>query len=291
MLLNPGEYLLQIGIADCRSDYDFTSLDSRNNLTKITVVGKAIAYGLVHTQPHFRLQQVTVPDSLEIVLSHMARALASDVLQPRIARILQITDSLAEPDDIVEREERAWPGEARFVATGYTQRMLGRYAFAGAEYCRGARVLDICCGLGWGAHLVAQYAQHITAFDRDRVALAECQARWHDPNITWRQGDALDFAFLGDDRFDVILAMEALEHFTAPQGAQIIAEAATYLRSGGLFIGTSAFPETVAEAEQLRSTNSFHPHIFTRSELENLLQPLFSEYRVIGGWMFVARKA
>lgn len=55
MLLNPGDYLLNIGIADHRTDYDFTSIDVRNNLSKISVYGKPISYGIIHTKPRFFL--------------------------------------------------------------------------------------------------------------------------------------------------------------------------------------------------------------------------------------------
>jgi lipopolysaccharide transport system ATP-binding protein len=53
LLLNPGEYLMQLSVADHRSDHDFTVLDSRNNLARIHVFGPEVAYGLVHTQPAF----------------------------------------------------------------------------------------------------------------------------------------------------------------------------------------------------------------------------------------------
>jgi ABC-type polysaccharide/polyol phosphate transport system ATPase subunit len=65
MLLNPGNYLLSIGIADCRSDYDFTSLDNRSSITKVTVFGKSVGYGIIHTTPRFSfsvLDQNSLPD-------------------------------------------------------------------------------------------------------------------------------------------------------------------------------------------------------------------------------------
>ena len=48
MLLNPGSYTLSLGVADCVTDYDFKSLDARNNIESIVVYGKTFAYGLIH---------------------------------------------------------------------------------------------------------------------------------------------------------------------------------------------------------------------------------------------------
>lgn len=48
MLLNPGNYTLNIGVADHASDYDYKSIDVRNNIAAIAVYGEEFSYGLVH---------------------------------------------------------------------------------------------------------------------------------------------------------------------------------------------------------------------------------------------------
>jgi len=48
MLLNPGNYTLNIGIADHATDYDYKSIDVRNNIAAIAVYGQEFSYGLVH---------------------------------------------------------------------------------------------------------------------------------------------------------------------------------------------------------------------------------------------------
>ncbi len=53
MLLNPGQYLLHLAIADCKTDHDFVSLDNRSNLQKVSVYGIPLGYGLIHTRPEF----------------------------------------------------------------------------------------------------------------------------------------------------------------------------------------------------------------------------------------------
>lgn len=48
MLLNPGKYTLSLGIADHMTEFDFQSVDVRNNVAAIEVYGKQFSYGLVH---------------------------------------------------------------------------------------------------------------------------------------------------------------------------------------------------------------------------------------------------
>ncbi|MFQ3633489.1 Wzt carbohydrate-binding domain-containing protein, partial [Roseiflexus sp.] len=491
MLLNPGDYLLHISVADCRSDYDFTSLDYRNNLAKITVFGKPLGYGLIHTQPRFFVirgetwfdvsprktwnemrwkdwtpwllercrryapnarrvleiggqgseleaflsegerelttlnfptddicRRTAYPDgAFDVIVSKMTfehlydpfaaademmrllapggvlialtvwswryhvapgfddywrfssagmqqlfpaletlevgydlddrrkdcrldaipvdfmggwrehwyvylvarkrsdatgvceapswranlallnctleqvRSIYNQVLDdPRLTHAIQaiLAHDEAPPESDIEQEERAWPGEPRFVRTGYYRMMLGRYAFAGSQFCRDANVLETCSGLGWGAYLVAHYARRVTAFDYDAHVVDRCRALWPKENIHWFVGDARDLTFLGNACFDVALGMETIEHFSVADGERYVAEVAAHLRPGGVFIGTSAFPATSEEAERMRRTNPFHLHIYTAQEIDTLLRKYFGRVAIIGNWIFIA---
>ncbi len=53
MLLNPGEYLLHLGLAECKSDHVYVSLDNRDKVGVVTVHGKPVSYGLIHHRPAF----------------------------------------------------------------------------------------------------------------------------------------------------------------------------------------------------------------------------------------------
>jgi hypothetical protein len=53
MLLNPGEYLLHLGLAECKSDHVYVSLDNRDKVGVVTVHGKPVSFGLVHHLPRF----------------------------------------------------------------------------------------------------------------------------------------------------------------------------------------------------------------------------------------------
>jgi hypothetical protein len=55
MLLNPGKYLLSIGVADHRTMYDFTNIDTRKNVCSLYVHGKEYYGGMIHHTPSVRI--------------------------------------------------------------------------------------------------------------------------------------------------------------------------------------------------------------------------------------------
>lgn len=325
MWLNPSEYLLQIGVGDFRTEYDYDSLDVLNRAAKIDVYGPKLSYGVVHStarirtvspdappdpisRPHYvilddpgpdttqgkptqHLYDVSVLDySLDQVKNTYEAVLDNPELQGVLQTILQYNDTNVDKRVVPEGEERAWPGTPRFIESGYYRTMLGRYAFAGSHFCRYANVLETCCGLGWGAFLISQYARQVTAFDNAPNVVDFCSATWPANNIRWLTGDGRNLSFLDEQPYDVALGMEAIEHFSQSDGATYVKEIARVLRPGGVFVGTSVFPETEQEARDTQSTNQYHLHICTRTEMLALLGQYFNKAAIIGNWIFVAIK-
>lgn len=186
--------------------------------------------------------------------------------------------------------EQALPAEPRFVESGYSRMMLARYLVPGALHCRGRLVLETGCGLGWGAYLWSRFAVRVVAFDRSALAVDFARRRWPAENIEWLTGDVLDERFLAGRRFDVITAMETIEHFYREDSERYVAWMASRLEPNGLVIGTSGFPPTRAEAERLAAQNLHHPWIYTDGEMLDLLRRHFHRAAVIGGWIFAAER-
>ena len=97
---------------------------------------------------------------------------------------------------------------------------------------RRCRILDVGCGAGFLANHLGALGHDVTGLDLSDDAL-EVAAR-HDPRRTvhYQAGDALNLPF-DDASFDVVCAMDFLEHVERPERA--IAEAARVLRPSGLF--------------------------------------------------------
>lgn len=188
-------------------------------------------------------------------------------------------------------QEQALPGNPEFMRSGHYRTMLKRYLFAGAFFCRRKRVIDSCCGLGWGTFLLAQYAGSIVAFDRSEQALAFCRHTWKAPQVTWRLEDALGLdAGVHKEKFDVACAMETIEHFSREDGEQYLGGLAGVLNACGVLIGTSSFPADRTRADALCARNPHHVYIYTEPEMYSVLAKYFSRYVIIDNWMFIARK-
>ncbi len=89
-----------------------------------------------------------------------------------------------------------------------------RYELA-AEWCAGRRVLDLCCGSGYGSAILAHRARQVTGVENDAatVETATVTVARQAPNVTFELADAV--AYLDGqlaDRFDVIVCFEGLEH-------------------------------------------------------------------------------
>lgn len=114
-------------------------------------------------------------------------------------------------------------------------RLRNPWVAAEVERCFGVgprAVLDIGCGAGFLANDLAARGHRVTGLDAAPDALDV--ARRHDAThtVTYVEGDALALPF-PDASFDVVCAMDFLEHVTDP--AAVIAEAARTLAPGGIF--------------------------------------------------------
>lgn len=96
----------------------------------------------------------------------------------------------------------------------------------------GASVLDVGCGAGFLSNHLARAGFQVTGLDASQASI-DVAAR-HDTTRRARYllGDALALPF-PDASFDVVCAMDFLEHVEDPAGA--VAEMARVLRPGGVF--------------------------------------------------------
>lgn len=98
----------------------------------------------------------------------------------------------------------------------------------------GKRILDIACGGGLVAEPLARLGANITGIDTSQKAIAAAQAH------AAAQGLEIDYQccaleeFSGREKFDVITALEILEHVANP--AAFVKSAAALLKPGGKII-------------------------------------------------------
>lgn len=191
-------------------------------------------------------------------------------LKKRVRRILQYSSNQSEK--VNATGERALPGDKKFLRSGYYRKMLSRYILA-LQYTRDKIVLDSCSGLGWGSYLVAHNARKIVGIDIHLPSLRFAKETWEGENISYIRTNALSSCF-PEECFDVILAMESIEHFNKDDGILYIKELSRMLKRGGILIASSYFAHGRDKASEICSMNIYHLDIFTKTEIKHILQNL-----------------
>ncbi len=100
-----------------------------------------------------------------------------------------------------------------------TSEHLHRYHFV-ARLLANMRVLDLCCGTGYGTKILAEHSSAVVGIDNSRAAIEEAIAGASASNVRYEVADALDF--LRGDRdgeFDAIVCFEGIEHLPDAESA------------------------------------------------------------------------
>jgi SAM-dependent methyltransferase len=169
--------------------------------------------------------------------------------------------------------ERIVPGAANceplFAEKMYTEHSA-RYLLA-AQLAVGARVLDVGCGVGYGAQLLARSgAREVTAFDLSAEAIGHAREFYADPVVTFHVRDATDFAF--DGTFDLVTCFELIEHVPDQEAVFRCIKAA--LAPGGVLVMST--PRALSGPR-----NEFHTHEYTREEFEAVFGRHFQHQRMM----------
>ncbi len=120
----------------------------------------------------------------------------------------------------------------------------------GATDLRGCRVLDVGCGRGGPAALLAdRFGADVTGVDLSPEAIAFCRRRHRRPNVRFEVGDAENLP-VETSSFDVVTNIESSHVYPNPQ--KFFAEVRRVLKPGGIFLYTDILP--VAHWAQVRAT-------------------------------------
>lgn len=123
-----------------------------------------------------------------------------------------------------------------------------------ARAAAGRRVLDLCCGVGYGSAILAAAAESVVAVDRDAAATDAGRAaaiRSGIENVEFVTADALRFLrSVEAGRFDLVVCFEGLEHL--PQ-VELVAD-----ELGRLVEGGAALLASVPNSGTFGEENDFH---------------------------------
>ncbi|MFY9808925.1 MAG: glycosyltransferase [Pseudonocardiaceae bacterium] len=152
-----------------------------------------------------------------------------------------------------------------------------RYALA-ARFTAGARVLDLACGEGYGAALLATQARDVVGVDIDPQTVEHASANYPAGKLTFTVGSMIDAELLaGADRFDVITCFEALEHVEEQDA--LIAVVRRLLVPGGLFLTST--PDVAVYSHEHGNDNPFHVRELTEPQFRALLSGSFAQAAIL----------
>jgi SAM-dependent methyltransferase len=162
------------------------------------------------------------------------------------------------------------------------QEHVSRYRFAG-QYVSGLRVLDVACGSGYGAQMLASSgATYVVGADLALGSLARAAAQGNPPKPQFIVVDAEWMSAIATSSFDAVVSFETIEHLLNPQ--EFVSGISRILRPGGRLVLST--PErrlaSVLYPFRQRPENPFHVVEFDRWELQELLRQNFRIEGVFG---------
>lgn len=148
----------------------------------------------------------------------------------------------------------------------YRKELLKRYQWAN-NLCKGMKVLDAPCGMGWGTSLLRKARERI-GIDLSEDAIKDAEARFGNHG-RFLQASMEDLPF-GDGEFDTVICLEGIEHVPISVGKAFMAEAHRVLRQGGQLLISSPYCQ-----DGSHSGNPYHIHEYQPAEITALISTFF----------------
>lgn len=145
-----------------------------------------------------------------------------------------------------------------------------RYALA-RQLSQNCTVLDVACGEGYGAAMLAEAAGKVVGVDISVEVIQHAKNQYgHHANLEFvgASCEALPFP---DASFDLAISFETIEHIEKQR--EFISELARVLRPDGILILSSPNKRLYSDAHDYH--NEFHVRELYRNELEELLHEAF----------------
>jgi ubiquinone/menaquinone biosynthesis C-methylase UbiE len=184
-------------------------------------------------------------------------------------------------------EDLGWTGE-RLVTTCHRPLIyehLHRYALA-FGLAKRKRVLDVACGEGYGANLLARVASKVIGVDLDAGAIAHAKAKYRRRNLHFVQGSCAEIP-CDDHSMDLVASFETIEHIS--EHDQFLSEIKRVLAPGGILIISS--PHRAEYQKVSETANPFHEAELDHDEFVRLITKKFKhcvaakQRLVVGSWI------
>lgn len=150
-----------------------------------------------------------------------------------------------------------------------------RYLFA-LPFCTGKSVLDVACGEGYGASLLASVARSVLGVDADEAIVEFANQNYASSQLRFLQGMAQQLP-VDDGSIDVVVSFETIEHFSEHE--EFMSEIRRVLKPAGLLVISS--PNRPIYSDKSKYSNPFHERELDLDEFETLLRSSFRHVKLL----------
>jgi SAM-dependent methyltransferase len=150
--------------------------------------------------------------------------------------------------------------------------------------CPEKRIVDMACGEGYGAAVLAREAREVVGVDANPDASEHARLKYRLGNLRFVR--ALVEQFEEGAPYDAIVFLQTVEHIREPE--RLLERFGELLNPGGEFYVSTPNRLTLAPPGAERSDNPWHVREYTEQEYLALLEPRFRSVQLLG--VFHARK-
>jgi SAM-dependent methyltransferase len=151
-----------------------------------------------------------------------------------------------------------------------------------AERCRGLDVVDMACGEGYGAQVLARRAARVTGVDANPEAHDHARLKYTRPGVRFVRDLVERYA----EPCDAIVFLQTIEHLEDPTA--VLSHFRELLRPGGTAYVSTPNVLTLAPPGAERSENPWHVREYRPDEFRRLCEESFGRVEMLG--VFHARK-
>ncbi len=163
------------------------------------------------------------------------------------------------------------------------RRHLAVYEWIAARVT-GLRVIDMACGEGYGAEVLARSAASVVGVDGNPEAFEHARLRYVRENLRFDRGVV---EIYGERRaFDAVVLLQTIEHLLDPAAA--LDHFRRLLAPGGTVYVSTPNVLTLAPSGAERSDNPWHLREYRHQEFRELAESVFGSVELLG--LFHARK-
>jgi 2-polyprenyl-3-methyl-5-hydroxy-6-metoxy-1,4-benzoquinol methylase len=147
-----------------------------------------------------------------------------------------------------------------------------------ASRVRGLRVIDMACGEGYGARVLAREAAAVTGVDANPEAHDHARLRYRQANLRFERG--LVEVFGEPASYDAVVFLQTIEHLGEP--VAVLRHLRELLAPGGVAYVSTPNVLTLAPAGASHSGNPWHRTEYRHEEFRALCEAAFPSVTLLG---------